>query len=125
MIGMNARTGRAIAGQAHIEQSAADILFTPLGTRVMRRDYGSLLPTLIDGPVNPLMRMRVMAASVMALARWEPRIQVNQVDFAATGIDGGAVLELHGERIDGPRAGTPFSMRLPTTSGRIAGRGAA
>ncbi|MCS6520867.1 hypothetical protein NYA10_29720, partial [Burkholderia thailandensis] len=64
MIGMNARTGRAIAGQAHIEQSVADILFTPLGTRVMRRDYGSLLPELIDGPVNPLMRMRVMAASV-------------------------------------------------------------
>jgi phage baseplate assembly protein W len=125
MIGMNARTGRAIASQAHIEQSAADILFTPLGTRVMRRDYGSLLPELIDGPVNPLMRMRVMAASVMALARWEPRIQVNQVDFASTGIDGGAVLELHGERTDGPRTGTPFSMRLPTMGGRATGRGTA
>ncbi|UVE66951.1 GPW/gp25 family protein [Burkholderia pyrrocinia] len=118
MIGMNARTGRAIAGQAHIEQSVADILFTPLGTRVMRRDYGSLLPELIDGPVNPVMRMRVMAASVMALARWESRIQVDQVDFGSTGIDGGAVLELQGERTDGPRAGTPFSMRLPTTNGR-------
>ncbi|RQQ73132.1 hypothetical protein DF139_04825 [Burkholderia stagnalis] len=118
MIGMNARTGRAIAGQAHIEQSVADILFTPLGTRVMRRDYGSLLPELIDGPVNPLMRMRVMAASVMALARWEPRIQVDQVEFGTTGIDGAAVLELQGERTDGPRAGTPFSMRVPTTNGR-------
>ncbi|MBR8314229.1 GPW/gp25 family protein [Burkholderia dolosa] len=125
MIGMNARTGRTVANQVHIEQSAADILFTPLGTRVMRRDYGSLLPELIDGPVNPLMRMRVMAASVMALARWEPRIQVNQVDFASTGIDGGAVLELHCERTDGPRAGTPFSMRLPTMGGRATGRGAA
>ncbi|HEF4755988.1 GPW/gp25 family protein [Burkholderia multivorans] len=125
MIGMNARTGRTVANQAHIEQSAADILFTPLGTRVMRRDYGSLLPELIDGPINPLMRMRVMAASVMALARWEPRIQVNQVDFASTGIDGGAVLELHGERTDGPRAGTPFSMRLPTMGGRATGRGTA
>jgi len=87
--------------------------------------YGSLLPELIDGPINPLMRMRVMAASVMALARWEPRIQVNQVDFASTGIDGGAVLELHGERTDGPRAGTPFSMRLPMMGGRATGRGTA
>lgn len=118
MIGMNARTGRAISGQSHIEQSVSDILFTPLGTRVMRRDYGSLLPELIDGPINPLMRMRVMAASVMALARWEPRIQVNQVDFSESGIDGGAVLELRGERTDGPRAGAAFSVRLPATNGR-------
>ncbi|KVE64677.1 hypothetical protein WI96_14150 [Burkholderia vietnamiensis] len=118
MIGMDARTGRAITGQAHIEQSVADILFTPLGTRVERREYGSLLAELIDGPVNPVMRMRVMAASVMALARWEPRIQVNQVDFGSTGIDGGAVLELQGERTDGPRADTAFSMRLPATNGR-------
>ncbi|EPS1222155.1 GPW/gp25 family protein [Burkholderia cenocepacia] len=118
MIGMNARTGRAITGQAHIEQSVADILFTPLGTRLARREYGSLLPELIDGPINPVMRMRVMAASVMALARWESRIQVNQVDFGSTGLDGGAVLELQGERTDGPRAGTSFSMRLRATNGR-------
>ncbi|KML20266.1 MULTISPECIES: GPW/gp25 family protein [Burkholderia] len=118
MIGINAHTGRAIAGQAHIEQSVKDILFTPLGTRVMRREYGSLLPELIDGPVNPLMRMRVMAASVMALARWELRIQIDQVDFGSTGIDGSAVLELQGERTDGPRAGSTFSMRLPTTNSR-------
>ncbi|MGZ7172454.1 GPW/gp25 family protein [Burkholderia gladioli] len=118
MNGMNARTGRAIAGQVHIEQSVAGILFTPVGTRVMRREYGSLLPELIDGPINPLMRMRVMAASVMALARWEPRIQVNQVDFGSAGIDGGAVLELQGERTDGPRADTAFSMRLPAPNGR-------
>ncbi|UVS99060.1 GPW/gp25 family protein [Burkholderia glumae] len=118
MIGMNARTGRVIAGQAHIEQSVADILFTPLGTRMERREYGSLLPELIDGPINPLMRMRVMAAAVMALARWEPRIQVNQVDFVSTGTDGGAVLDLQGERTDGSRSGTPFSMRLPATNGR-------
>ncbi|MCR4465848.1 GPW/gp25 family protein [Burkholderia sp. SCN-KJ] len=118
MIGMNARTGRAISGQAHIEQSVADILFTPLGTRVMRRDYGSLLPELIDGPINPLMRMRVMAASVMALARWEPRIQVTQVDFSESGIDGAAMLELHGERTDGPNAGMPVSLRVPTPNMR-------
>ena len=125
LTGMNRATGKVCSDVDHIAQSIGDILSTPLGTRVMRRDYGSLLPELIDGPINPLMRMRVMAASVMALARWEPRIQVNQVDFASTGIDGGAVLELHGERTDGPRAGTPFSMRLPMMGGRATGRGTA
>lgn len=118
MIGMNARTGRAISGQAHLEQSVADILFTPLGTRIMRRDYGSLLPQLIDGPANPVMRMRVMAATVMALARWEPRIQVTQVEFTTSGIDGAAVLELQADRTDGPRAGSSVSLRVQAPSAR-------
>ncbi|RBL67894.1 hypothetical protein C3E98_029355, partial [Pseudomonas sp. MWU13-2625] len=84
MTGIYARTVPAIAGQAHIEQSVADIRFTPLYTRVIRRDYGSLLPDLIYGPVNPLMRMRVMAASVMEWALWGPRIEVNQLEFGST-----------------------------------------
>ncbi|EAI3737908.1 baseplate assembly protein, partial [Campylobacter jejuni] len=31
-----------------IEESIKDILITPLGSRVMRPEYGSLLYTLID-----------------------------------------------------------------------------
>jgi uncharacterized protein len=118
MTGMNARTGRAISGAAHLQQSIADILFTPLGTRVMRRDYGSLLPQLIDGPINPVMRMRVMAATVIALARWEPRIQVTKVDFSVSGIDGAAVVEVQADRIDGPHAGESVSLRIPTPTAR-------
>jgi len=53
MIGTNASTGRALEGTEHLVQSLADILGTPLGTRAMRRDYGSLLPELIDQPTNP------------------------------------------------------------------------
>uniref|UniRef100_UPI0026076D20 ATPase domain-containing protein n=1 Tax=uncultured Sphingobium sp. TaxID=316087 RepID=UPI0026076D20 len=30
-----------------------DILTTPIGSRLMRRDYGSLIPELIDQPANP------------------------------------------------------------------------
>ena len=52
MIGMSRETGTALDGNAHLAQSIGDILSTPLGARVMRRDYGSDLPDLIDRPLN-------------------------------------------------------------------------
>ena len=43
-------TGRlpVLEANAHLNQSIADILTTPIGTRVMRPDYGSNIPRLID-----------------------------------------------------------------------------
>lgn len=49
-LGMNRATGAAIADLDHTRQSLSDILGTPIGSRVMRRDYGSLLSDLIDQP---------------------------------------------------------------------------
>ena len=48
MLGINAYTGESLSGLDHLRQSIADILSTPLNTRVMRRDYGSRIPELID-----------------------------------------------------------------------------
>jgi|TARA_R100001039_G_C1769126_1_gene61852 phage baseplate assembly protein W len=79
MAGMNAHTGRQLDSLAHIQQSVADILTTPIGSRVMRREYGSLLPELIDQPLNGPTALRAYAATVVALMKWEPRIRVQQV----------------------------------------------
>jgi hypothetical protein len=49
--GMSRTTGAAL-GDEHLAQSCEDIVTTPLGTRVMRRDYGCLLAELIDRPLN-------------------------------------------------------------------------
>lgn len=76
MSGMNAITGRRLDGIEHIRQSVRDILTTPIGSRVMRRDYGSLLPDLIDQPLTDATLLRAYAASVMAITRWEPRVRV-------------------------------------------------
>ncbi|ELI8163616.1 GPW/gp25 family protein, partial [Yersinia enterocolitica] len=73
-LGMNRNTGRAITDADHISQSIADILITPVGSRVMRRAYGSLLSELIDQPQNPALRLQIMAASYSAILRWEPRV---------------------------------------------------
>ena len=69
-----------ISDDAHITQSMYDILHTPIGSRVMRREYGSLLSELIDEPDNKATRLKVMSACYMALMRWEPRISLQRIE---------------------------------------------
>ena len=49
---MNINTGKTISEIAHIKQSIANILTTPIGSRIMRRNYGSRLFKKIDSPIN-------------------------------------------------------------------------
>ena len=79
MIGMNASTGKTLSGIDHLRQSVRDILTTRVGTRVMRRDYGSLVPDLVDAPLNDTTLVDLYAETVAALVKWEPRIDVEQV----------------------------------------------
>ncbi|WP_432256074.1 GPW/gp25 family protein [Limimaricola sp. AA108-03] len=79
MIGIDAHTGKALAGADHLRQSVRDILTTPVGTRVMRREYGSRLYRLVDEPMNRATILEIYAATAEALARWEPRIRVEQI----------------------------------------------
>lgn len=95
MNGTSATTGRHLAGIEHLRQSVRDILCTPIGSRVMRRDYGSRLFQLIDAPVNRATLMQIYAATIEALARWEPRIRVEQVR-AATAAPGRLSLDISG-----------------------------
>ena len=43
-------------------QSVTKILTTPTGSRVMRRDFGSVVPDLLDAPQNTVTRMQLMGA---------------------------------------------------------------
>ena len=114
VVGMNASTGAQIADMEHIRQSIRDILTTRIGTRVMRRNYGSIVPELIDHPANPATQLRLMASTVMAIIRWEPRVLVTKVSFSLD-MDGKAVLDMDGMRRDGPRSGRPFSLNVPVS----------
>ncbi len=66
-----------------MHQSIRDILTTPIGSRVMRRDYGSRLFDLIDAPLNRSTLTDLYAATAEALARWEPRFQLTKVKAVA------------------------------------------
>lgn len=76
---MNRADGRAIVGKEHIRQSVGDILTTPIGSRVMLRSYGSLVPELIDHPDNATTQIRLFAAIASALMRWEPRMRLSRI----------------------------------------------
>ncbi len=117
MIGMDARTGAPLTGTAHLAQSIGDILSTPVGTRVGRRDYGSLLPDLIDQPMNALGRMRLMAATALALLRWEPRLKLTGVAIQQVGPAAyAAVLDGHRTDVTGPNRATRLSIPLPRST---------
>lgn len=49
----DAENGRGQDTPAHIAQSIRNILFTRIGTRLMREEYGSFIPDLIDMPAGP------------------------------------------------------------------------
>ena len=79
MIGMSRTTGLTLAGTEHLRQSISDVLTTPIGSRVMRRDYGSLIPELIDQPMNQATQLRLYAATAHALIKWEPRLAISAI----------------------------------------------
>ena len=78
--GMNPDGTGNLNDMEHLKQSVRDILTTPLASRVMRREYGSLVPDLIDEPMNNTTRLQCMSAAVIALTRWEPRIALDAID---------------------------------------------
>jgi phage baseplate assembly protein W len=79
MRGTDARTGKPISGLAHLRQSIRDILTTPLGSRIMRRNYGSRLFDLVDNPLNETTLVEIFAATAEALQQWEPRLRITRV----------------------------------------------
>ena len=92
---MNAETGRALSGIDHLRQSVRDILTTPIGSRVMRREYGSVLFELLDAPLSRALLADIYAASAEALDRWEPRYRLVRVR-AAEAAAGHIALDLEG-----------------------------
>lgn len=115
MIGTHAATGKRLDGMGHLAQSIADILTTPLGTRLMRHDYGSLLPELIDQPFNNTTRLRMYGAVAVALQQWEPRITLTRVGIEAGTAPGSLALEIEGQLTISPKASEYARLSIPLT----------
>ncbi|CAH3655917.1 hypothetical protein AI2799V1_1418 [Enterobacter cloacae] len=108
-IGMSQSNGKSITDTEHLRQSVRDILLTPQGSRIARREYGSLLSVLIDQPQNPALRLQIMSAVYMALNRWEPRLTLDTITINSH-FDGSMVVDLTGQRNDG----APVSLSVST-----------
>lgn len=83
MQGLNATTGEIVADLDHLRQSVRDILATPVGSRVLRRDYGSRIPELVDRPFTQALQLEIIAETVGAILKWEPRIEVDEVKLVS------------------------------------------
>lgn len=95
MYGLNSLTVREVGGVDHLRQSVRDILTTPIGSRVMRRDYGSRLYELVDMPYSSSTKLALIAATAEALINWEPRIVVETITLS-TFSPGEIVIDLVG-----------------------------
>lgn len=111
MSGMNRSTGATLSGLDHLQQSIADILTTPLGSRLARREYGSLLPELLDHPDSGSTRVRLYSAVAGALMRWEPRLRLSRVQIVSGAQPGQTVVELQGQVVSLSGAG-PVSLSM-------------
>ncbi|ENU7734816.1 GPW/gp25 family protein [Salmonella enterica] len=80
-LSIDRHTGKTLTDADHIRQSIQDIITTPTGTRVMRRDYGSLISELIDAPVNDALPLQLMAAIFDAIIRQETRVTVTEIQL--------------------------------------------
>ena len=119
---MSRTTGQRLDAVAHLRQSIGDILSTPIGSRVMRREYGSLVPALIDKPDNLATQTRFFAAAASALMRWEPRLKVDRMSIARDPARLGRIsLEITGSYVGTfGRESAPLTLSVPlgnTTGG--------
>ncbi|MEM6602491.1 MAG: GPW/gp25 family protein [Pseudomonadota bacterium] len=94
MIGISSNNGAYLEDFAHLQQSVRDILTTPIGSRTLRRDYGSRLPLLVDQPFSASLLLNIYKSTAEALRLWEPRIAIKKI--SATFEDGKITLTMAG-----------------------------
>lgn len=94
LVGMDRTTGQTITGADVTVQQIADVLTTPLGTRVMRRDYGSLLFDLADMPLNAATMLLQNMAAAQAITQWVNGVTVNRAAISGDFASGQATLDL-------------------------------
>lgn len=107
--GFHALTGENITDIDHVRQSVRDILKTPVGSRIARRTYGSLLFRMTDSTDNPAFKLQLMAACYTALLRWEPRILIEKITITSPEA-AQVVVDLEGTY---SATGQPFSFSVP------------
>ena len=79
-------------GVTDIEQAIRMILGTAPGERPMRPEFGCAVHDLVFDTIDAEMVGRVEAAVHRALARWEPRIDVESLDFDLAEVDQGKLI---------------------------------
>jgi len=80
------------SGQREIEQAIRLVLATAPGERPMRPEFGCAIHDLVFAPVNEATAGRIRYEVRRSLDRWEPRIEVAEVNVLEDNDDDGVVL---------------------------------
>lgn len=112
--GANRETGEPLTDWAHVVQSIRVILTTPVGSRVMRRDFGSELPDLVDRSMTDANITAVIVATAVALAKWEPRFALAAVQVVTLNAAGRVDLVLFGQYLPRGHVGDFTAARAGT-----------
>jgi phage baseplate assembly protein W len=93
---VNPQGGIALAsGERDVEQAIRVILSTAPGERVMRPEFGCRIHELVFAPQDAATESLVVYYVEEALAQWEPRIDVQEVEVSADpGRDGALLVEI-------------------------------
>jgi phage baseplate assembly protein W len=118
MNGMDATTGKALSGTAHLAQRIGDILGTPIGTRIERHDYGSLWRELIDMPTNAATAHLLRAATALAIQTWETEFIVTKVILSGTPAEGNLAANITGKTDAGGIANSLLTLTIPLPTSR-------
>ncbi|EHN72600.1 GPW/gp25 family protein [Streptomyces coelicoflavus] len=72
-----------VSGEQEIEEAMQLVLATAPGERPMRPEFGCAIHDLVFAPVNEQTAGRIQHEVLVSLDRWEPRIEVHEVDVSA------------------------------------------
>ena len=95
-VGVSATAGEPLSDWQHTEQSLRKVLTTPIGRRVMRRNFGSRIFDFIDTKMTAANILGIYAAAAEAIEAWEPRFRAYRASVSSASADGAIELTLFG-----------------------------
>lgn len=113
MRGLDAATGRALEGDAYLAQLIGKAMTTPIGSRPHRRDLGSIIPELIDQPLNPATRQRLFAAAAVVLRQWFPFLRLRRLSLTRDPSSGAVDLAIEIVKPSPGKANTYDRLTVP------------
>ncbi len=112
---MSRYTGLELDEIDHIQQSLEDIATTPVGSRKMRGEYGTLLASLIDQPIGEALYLKIYSTLYTAYVRWEDRIEISQIQVLDMN-KGQLILDIVGFL---KTSGNEVNMSIPVNLGAL------